>query len=40
MGYVPSQFAAPGTAVSLMVRNRPLAARVHDTPFVPNRYHR
>jgi len=38
MGYVPAAFAADGTALALMVRGKPLAARVVPTPFVPHRY--
>ena len=40
MGYVPPALAAPGTALSLIVRGKPLAAHVVALPFVPNRYHR
>jgi aminomethyltransferase len=40
MGYVPSPLAADGTSLSLMVRGKPLAARVVPTPFVPHRYAR
>jgi aminomethyltransferase len=40
MGYVPPALAAPGTALSLIVRGKPLAARVVALPFVPTRYHR
>jgi aminomethyltransferase len=40
MGYVPPHNAAPGTPVSLIVRGKPLSARVAPLPFVPNRYHR
>jgi aminomethyltransferase len=40
MGYVASAVAVPGTALSLDVRGRRLAARVADLPFVPHRYHR
>jgi aminomethyltransferase len=40
MGYVPPAFSAPGTALALLVRGRPLAARVVAMPFVPTRYHR
>ncbi len=40
MGYAPPAFSAPGTALSLMVRGRPLAAHVAALPFVPTRYHR
>jgi aminomethyltransferase len=38
MGYVRTDLAAPGTALSLMVRGKPLPARVAATPFVPHRY--
>jgi aminomethyltransferase len=40
MGYVPPEFAREGTAVNLIVRGKPLPARVVALPFVPNRYHR
>ena len=40
MGYVASAAAAPGAAVSLMVRGRPLAARISPLPFHPHAYHR
>ena len=38
MGYVETQFAAPGTPVALIVRGKPLAASVVALPFVPHRY--
>jgi aminomethyltransferase len=38
MGYVPTVMAADGTALSLMVRGKPLPARVAPLPFVPHRY--
>ena len=38
MGYVRTDLAANGTALSLMVRGKPLPARVTATPFVPHRY--
>ncbi|HRK24969.1 MAG TPA: glycine cleavage T C-terminal barrel domain-containing protein, partial [Beijerinckiaceae bacterium] len=38
MGYVEAAFAAPGTEVSLIVRDKPLPARIVSMPFVPNRY--
>jgi aminomethyltransferase len=38
MGYVLSAHAAPGTAVGLVVRGKPLPGKVVDLPFVPNRY--
>jgi aminomethyltransferase len=38
MGYVAARYAGPGTAVSLLVRGRPLEAAVTPLPFVPHRY--
>jgi aminomethyltransferase len=38
MGYVPTALAADGTALNLMVRGKPLPARVAPLPFVPHRY--
>ena len=40
MGYVPRAHAAIGTPVSLMVRGRPLSARVVALPFYPHAYYR
>jgi aminomethyltransferase len=40
MGYVESRFAAPGTALELMVRGKALPAAVVPLPFIPHRYHR
>jgi aminomethyltransferase len=40
MGYLPPAFALEGTLVNLIVRGKPLPARVVATPFVPNRYYR
>lgn len=40
MAYVPVDLAAPGTALSIDVRGRKLAASVVPMPFVPHRYHR
>lgn len=40
MGYVEAVARAPGTAVQLIVRGKPLPARVVPLPFVPNRFHR
>jgi len=40
MGYVAISAAALGTPVSLMVRGKPLAARVSPLPFHPHAYHR
>ena len=38
MGYVNRRFAEPATPVKLMVRGKPLPARVVPLPFVPHRY--
>lgn len=38
MGYVETAFAAAGTAVTLMVRGKPLPASIVPLPFVPNRF--
>src|SRR3954454_10725456 len=38
MGYVERAFAAPGTPVQLIVRDKPMAAGVIALPFVPHRY--
>lgn len=40
MGYVPPAYAAPGTALEVLVRGKALAASVVALPFVPTRYHR
>jgi aminomethyltransferase len=40
MGYVRRDLAADGTALALVVRGKPLAARVVPMPFVPHRYPR
>ena len=40
MGYVKSPFANDGTEIALIVRGKPLPARVVPMPFVPNRYFR
>jgi aminomethyltransferase len=40
MGYVAAAAAADGTAVQLMVRGKPLPARICPMPFVPHRYKR
>jgi aminomethyltransferase len=40
MGYVESAFAADGTKIDLLVRGKPLPARVAPMPFVPHRYKR
>ncbi len=40
MGYVAREHAADGTALDLMVRGKPLAARVAPLPFTPHRYAR
>jgi aminomethyltransferase len=38
MGYVERAFAEPGTSVQLIVRDKPLSARIVALPFVPHRY--
>jgi aminomethyltransferase len=40
MGYVETAFAGLGTPLDLMVRGKPLAAKVAPMPFVPHRYRR
>lgn len=40
LGYVPTARATAGTAVTAMVRGRPVAMHVSATPFVPHRYYR
>jgi aminomethyltransferase len=40
MGYVEAAHAAPGTQVCLIVRGKPLAAKIVPMPFVPHRYFR
>jgi aminomethyltransferase len=40
MGYVETAFAADGTEVTLLVRGKPLPARIAPMPFVPHRYKR
>jgi aminomethyltransferase len=40
MGYVETAFAADGTEIDLLVRGKPLPARVAPMPFVPHGYKR
>ncbi len=40
MGYVPTEFASPGTALELIVRGKARAAEVAKTPFAPHRFYR
>ncbi|MEA2929529.1 MAG: aminomethyltransferase [Hyphomicrobiales bacterium] len=40
MGYVTREHAAPGTAVQLIVRDKPMPATIVALPFVPHRYAR
>lgn len=40
MGYVPADHAAVDTRVNLMVRNKPLPAKVVRLPFIAHRYHK
>lgn len=39
MGFVERRFAAPGTAVLVIVGGKELPARIATLPFVPHRYH-
>ena len=40
MGYVAARYAAPATPLQLLVRGKPMPARVVPLPFVPHRYTR
>ena len=40
MGYVETAYAAPGTKISLVVRDKPMVARVAALPFTPHNYKR
>jgi aminomethyltransferase len=40
MGYVETAFANDGTEVDLIVRGKPMPARIAPMPFVPHRYKR
>ena len=40
MGYVETAYAAPGTKVSLVVRDKPMPAQVSALPFTPHNYKR
>lgn len=40
MGYVEAAFAVDGTEIDLIVRGKPMPARVAPMPFVPHRYKR
>jgi len=40
MGYVAREFAQPGTELHLVVRGKPLPAKVAPMPFAPHRYKR
>lgn len=40
MGYVDPAYAATGTKIHLIVRGKPLEAKVADMPFAPHRYFR
>jgi aminomethyltransferase len=40
MGYVARDQAADGTTLDLMVRGKPVPARIAPTPFIPHRYAR
>ena len=40
MGYVETAFAGDGTEVDLIVRGKPMPARIAPMPFFPRRYRR
>lgn len=40
MGYVETAFAKPGTAIQLVVRDKPMPAQIITLPFVPHHYKR
>ncbi|HEY4943044.1 MAG TPA: glycine cleavage system aminomethyltransferase GcvT [Rhizomicrobium sp.] len=40
MGYIDTTFATDGTEIDLIVRGKPLPAKVAPMPFVPHRYRR
>ena len=40
MGYVASEYGAPGSVVQAVVRGKPLPTEVTALPFVERRYHR
>jgi aminomethyltransferase len=40
MGYVETAFAIAGTAVQLIVRDKPMPAQIISLPFVPHNYKR
>jgi aminomethyltransferase len=40
MGYVETAYAAPDTAISLVVRDKPMPAKVVALPFTPHNYRR
>lgn len=40
MGYVESAYAAPDTPIAVIVRDKPMAARIVTFPFVPHNYHK
>ena len=40
MGYVEINFAKPGTAIQLIVRDKPMPAQIITMPFVPHNYKR
>jgi aminomethyltransferase len=40
MGYVDTAYAEPDTPLAVMVRGKPIAARLTTLPFVPHNYHK
>ena len=37
MGYVETAYAEPGTPIAVVIREKPVAARIVKLPFIPNR---
>jgi aminomethyltransferase len=40
MGYVVPEFAAPGTRIGVVIRDKRVPAEIVKLPFVPHRYRR
>ena len=40
MGYVESAYAVPGTSIAVIVRDKPIVARIAALPFVPHNYYK
>ena len=39
MGYVETAYAEPGTPIAVVIREKPVAARIVKLPFIPTRYY-